>query len=432
VVKERQSFKKILILLAMLFMLSGPAAGCSGGQTGSGQAGSRTDAMNGSTVADSAAKIKLTFLFYYEGQERFAIVNNLCNGFNEAQRNIEVVPEFVPFEELKKRLITGFAEGRPPDVVLFDKPDQAYLAEKGILADITDQIDAWPDKNRYYENSIASCTYRGRIYGMPIGENCLGLFYNKTLFERYRVTVPKTWEELKDTAQKLSAGHAKGIGISAQDSEQGLFQFLPWFYSAGASLDSFDSPESIKAIAFLTGLIQDGSMSEEIINWSQADLVRQFVNGNIAMMLNGPWQLSDIRAKAPNLDYSVAEIPRDRKTATVLGGENIGIVNGADKDAAFQFLVYLCDVENVKTFSRAMGYFPARRDVSVFEVFEDNPATRYFERAMRYASTRGPDPGWPEISKTVTRALREAFTGVKPPEAAAREAQASLEARSGR
>ena len=206
-----------------------------------------------------------------------------------------------------------------------------------------------------------------------------------------------------------------------------MFQFLPWFFSAGASIEKLNSPEAIRAFSFLADLVKDGSMKREVINWSQADVMKQFATEKIAMMLNGPWQIPELKLKAPNLDYGVSQIPRDKKSVTILGGENIGITEAQNKDAAFKFMMYVCRLENVKSFSKAMGYFPSRKDIVTDDFFIDNSVAKVFVDGMQHAIPRGPNPKWPEISKVVTKALHEVLTQIKTPEAAARDAQGSME-----
>lgn len=406
--------KKLLLIITCLFFIHA-FSGCMAERKG-----------NSPTPIENSERTKLSLLFYYEGQERFSLINNLCNAYNNQQKNSEAVPEFVPFEELKKKLLTGMAQGDPPDLVIYDMPDYAYLAERGVLEDITDNIKKWQDFTQYYEKSIKACTYKGRIYGMPIGENCLALFYNKKMLEDKKLTPPQTWAQLKATALKLSDGIVHGMGLSAQNSEQGMFQFLPWLYSAGASTSDFQSAEAIRAFSLLADMVKQGAMSEEIINWSQADVMKQFANGKIAMMLNGPWQLSELRIKAPKLEYGIVRIPMDRKSVTILGGENISVVKGENKDEAFEFLKFFCNAENVRTFTNAMAYFPSRKDVPVDEKL-NRPEVRLFGEEVRKAVPRGPDPSWPEISKIVTCELHEVLTRKKSPEAAAKAAQANIE-----
>jgi multiple sugar transport system substrate-binding protein len=406
--------KKLLLIITCILLLN----------SFSGCADDKKD--NTPARMENAERTKLSLLFYYEGQERFSLVNNLCNAFNNQQKESEAIPEFVPFEELKKKLLTGMAQGDPPDLVIYDVPDYAYLAERGILEDITDNIKNWQDFTQFYENSIEACTYKGRIYGMPIGQNCLALFYNKKMLEDKKLSPPQTWSELKTTALKLSNGNVHGMGICAQNSEQGMFQFLPWLYSAGADTSDLQSAEAVKAFTFLAELVDQGAMSKEIINWSQADVMKQFANGKVAMMLNGPWQLSELRIKAPELEYGIVRIPMDKKSVTILGGENISVVKGQNKDKAFEFLKFFCSAENVRTFTKSMAYFPSRKDVPVDEEL-NRPGVSLFGEEVHKAIPRGPDPNWPEISKIVTGELHEVLTQRKSPEAAAKAAQADME-----
>ena len=74
-----------------------------------------------------------------------------------------------------------------------------------------------------------------------------------------------------------------------------------------------------------------------------------------------------------------------------------------------------------------MGYHSSRKDVSADEFYPDNTIKEVFEDGMQHAIVRGPDPEWPEMSKIVTKALNEVLTPNKIPEAAAMDAQTSID-----
>mgnify|MGYP000273193676 FL=1 len=75
-------------------------------------------------------------------------------------------------------------------------------------------------------------------------------------------------------------------------------------------------------------LVDAGSMSKEVINWTQGDVMNQFISGNIAMMVNGPWQVPTMREQAPDLNWDVTLLPKDAEYASCLGGENFGVIDG--------------------------------------------------------------------------------------------------------
>lgn len=388
--------------------------------------GCKSDGNNVSTPAptgkESSETMKL--LFYFEGQERFTLINRLCNSYNLRDK-AEVIPEFVPYKDFLKKLLTDYAKNEIPDIVIYDKSDYAYLADLDILEDITAEARDWPEYAMYYDSSINNCMINGRIYGLPTGENCLELFYNRHMLEKQNIKPPETWEELRKAAEKLTVGDVKGIGISTQNSEEGMFQFLPLLFSSGAQLDKLDSPEAVKAFSFISRLVQDGSMSKETVNWSQADLMKQFAQEKIAMMLNGPWQITELKIKSPALDYGVVRIPRDKKWVTILGGENISITKGRNRDKALDFIKFFCSRDNVKTFTKSIGYFPSRKDVAVDEILT-GPNVKVFGEEVHKAVSRGLDPKWPEKSKIVTNALSKVILQLESPESAAAEAQADI------
>ncbi len=412
--------KKLGFLLSMLIVLSLLAAGC-----GSGNSSQNASATNSS---DSTAKKHLKLWFYWEGKDRFDEVKKLTDGFTAKNPNIEVDPVYVPFADFKKRLSIGLASSDLPDIVIIDNPDQAAYAKLGLFADITDKLADWKDKDEYFPGPWKSVTYNNKIYGIPLGSNDLALFYNEAMLQKAGVKPPQTWDELRAAAKKLTGNGVTGFGQSATASEEGTFQFLPWLLSAGGNYNTIGNGSGAKALGLLTDLIQDGSMSKDVINWTQSDVEKQFAAGNIAMMLNGPWQLPTLASDAPNLKYGIALIPKDKKYASVLGGENLGVVNGPNVDEAVQFIKYVASPDVNKQFLIKFGYFPARKDLAQDAYWQDNPKLKVFAESLQTAEPRGPSPQWPEISQVIYNAMQLSLTGESTPQAAATDAQTKINA----
>ncbi|MDP4183270.1 MAG: extracellular solute-binding protein, partial [Bacillota bacterium] len=209
--------------------------------------------------------------------------------------------------------------------------------------------------------------------------------------------------------------------------EEGTFQFLPWLLSAGGSMEKLDSKEAVKAFSFLADLIKDGSISKEVINRTQQDVMKEFTAGKTAMMINGSWQLPQISSVMKDMEYGVVKIPKDKKYSSVLGGENIAVVNGKNKKLALKFLYYVCRPENVKWYSNALGYFPPRKDIAIDDLLAGNPAMEVFADEIKYAQPRDPNPKWPEISRVISEAFQEDLTGAKTPESVAKDAQRKID-----
>ncbi len=47
------------------------------------------------------------------------------------------------------------------------------------------------------------------MYGLPMDSGPMALFYNKQLFDKYKIAVPATWDEYLDAARKLHKADPK-------------------------------------------------------------------------------------------------------------------------------------------------------------------------------------------------------------------------------
>lgn len=168
-------------------------------------------------------------------------------------------------------------------------------------------------------------------------------------------------------------------------------------------------------------------MSEEAINWTQGDVMHQFISENVAMMFNGPWQIPTMKKQAPDLNWKVTLIPKDKEYASDLGGENFGIINGNHIDATIEFVKYAADPEVMMTYINDFGYIASRQDVAAQQFAEDDKVMQLFTKEMDYARPRGPHPDWPEISNALSSAMVKSMLGVATPEEAAAEAQNTID-----
>ncbi len=385
----------------------------------------------------SAEAIELELWHYYGTDYEYSdgsVFQRDIDAFNASQDRIRVNYTYVSREDLLKQYTMGALSGELPDLGMVDNPDMAGFIQMGVFADITDQLTAWGQLDQFFPGPLNSCTQNGRIYGLPHNSNCLALFYDKDLLDAAGVAVPTNWTELKDAAKKLTdpATGRYGLGISAVKNEEGCFQFMPWFISAGGKLEELNGKGCVDALTYLTDLINEGSMPKDIINWTQGDCNNQFISGGLAMQVNGPWNVATIQNLAPDKNWGVALVPKadDGVYASVLGGENFGVTTACENvDAAVEFLTYLMSKDVSANFCEAGGKFSPRADSSASkEIWTTDPVFSVFAEEMQYAMPRGPHPRWPEISTAISVAQHEAFTGVKTPQEALDTAAATVTA----
>ncbi len=379
-------------------------------------------------TAQTDGPVELT-MWHYFTEPTLSLFENRVNEFNlEYEGKIHVTPTFVPRAELLKQYTIGSVSKELPDIGTIDNPDHATFSAMGILEDITDYYNEWDDAN-FFSGPIASCSYNGRIYGLPNSSNCITLYYDIDAFNEAGLKVPETWSELEEACKVLSNPEKGkyGLAMCAINTEEGTYQFIPFLESSG-SINDLASEGSILALTFLQNLIKNGYMSQEVINWTQADVEKQFAAGNAAMMLNGSWVMPALKTDAPNKNWAVAKVPRsdNGEFASCLGGENLVICKGANVEAAWTFISWFCSRENSITYNRDVQKFSPRSDVSGADLYPTDENMIAFSESMEYAKARGPHPQWNEFSAAIYTAMQEAFTGLKTAEQAMQDAQVKV------
>lgn len=100
-------------------------------------------------------------------------------------------------------LKTRVVKNDVPDIMAMGATDTySILAQSDIFADLTDSpLLKTIDPN--YIQMLKDVTGMDEVTGIPYATNANGIMYNKTLFKEMGLDVPKTWDELIATAQKL-------------------------------------------------------------------------------------------------------------------------------------------------------------------------------------------------------------------------------------
>lgn len=420
--------KRLTAILMTAVLATGMLVGCgSGGKTENGAVKEKTAPVDdvGVEQGDAAEAAELTLWYYWENEGHQKALNEMIGKYNDSNQEYRVTAKYVPFTDFKKQLSIGASASELPDLVLLDSPDHASYASMGIFADLTGKFDV----ASYYEGPVSSCTLDDTLYGVPFGSNCLALYTNQDMFAEAGITkAPTTWEELKETAQKLTKDNVSGLAFCSLQNEEGTFNFLPWLWSTGAGSYEMNSEGGIKALTYIKDLVDSGVMSKECINWTQGDVMNQFISGNVAMMVNGPWQIETMRTEAPDLKWDVTLIPKDKEFSSDIGGENWAVIAGGNESGALHFLEYATQQEQVSFMMNTMGYISADKVIAQTQFSEPGQEVyKKFTEQLGYAKARGPLAEWPDVSDAISLAFNEVMTGTATPEEAAKTAQSSID-----
>ena len=356
---------------------------------------------------------KLVIWSYYETEAQQQGLDWLVAGFNLSQDQYQASWEYVPMTDFTRKLAMAYTEESLPDIALLDNPNMTVCIQMGMCEDITEFLDALNVDENYYAAALETVSYDNRKYGLPAVCNNLALIYNKQMLSDAGIDTPQTWEELKEAAEMLTTENTKGFLISAKEGEQGAFQLLPWILSTGESADSIGGEGTQKAFEYLYELMEEGIMTKNCVNLSQTDIARAFVNGETAMMQNGPWVLSMLDESG--IDYGISKLPFDNKSSVIAGGEDFTVMKGKNLDGAKAFFKYYDQNDVMSKFCRKTRVLPAKMNIGE----DDAEHMEIFEEQMKNAVARSSIPHWNSLSDAIPEAFYEMVSGEKTPEQAA-------------
>lgn len=334
---------------------------------------------------------------------------------------------------LTNQALLAAQEGSSPDIILLDNPAVSTLADTGTLATMD---DLGFDTSSFDQNLLDAGVLDGKAYGIPIGANTLALYYNKKILDAAGVDPAsiKDWASLNAALAKVVASGHKGITFAGIGTEEGSFQFLPWFWGAGANLTQLDSSQAVSALQLWTDWVRKGYAPNSVLTNSQNTTWEEFLTGDFAFGENGTWQV-DSAAKA-GFPTGVVQIPGETGgvAPTPTGGEFI--IAPVQKDTARysvtkKIISCMTTTEGLEQTATTFAYYiPPTKDGQA-ALLKAKPDLQPWVDAVNTAKGRTSDnlgTKYPKISEAMWTAVQNALSGSQSPQAALTKAQSDATA----
>jgi multiple sugar transport system substrate-binding protein len=304
----------------------------------------------------------------------------------EAQTGIKVNLESYGEDQLTQKLTTEFTAGSSDVDVFMQRPLQEarqYVQNKWyadlnpFLKDSKKTPAEWDFKD-FQSAAVGTETVKGELTGIPIVVEHEVLYYRKDLLQQAGLAVPKTLDELRAAADKLTdKGKGKFGFIARGQRSPAVTQFSSFLYSFGGDWydqkthkASLSTPEDIAAFKFYGDLLRaDGPPGVLNMSWPQA--VAVFAQGNAALYTDADSIFQNMLdpTKSTVADKTgVAPFPAGPKGSHMYSVTSWGLsipAGSKKKDAAWEFVKWATGKETtLKT--QSAGAVPGAR-TSVWE-----------------------------------------------------------------
>ncbi|HEX7397304.1 MAG TPA: extracellular solute-binding protein [Propionibacteriaceae bacterium] len=410
----KRKFKVVGAALLAAGVAAGALTGCSSsGTTSSG--------------GSSAAKGSYTFWDpypQYDATSAWAKVIDTC----AASAGVTIKRSGYDTSGLTNKALLAGQQSNSPDILLVDNPVVSTLASAGILTTT--------DQNKLVvgdvaTNILSAGVIDGKTYGVPIGSNTLALYYNPTILKAAGVDIASItdWTSLTAALQKVTASGHKGITFSAIGTEEGSFQFLPWFWGAGADLTQLDSTKAESALQLWTDWVKKGYAPNSVINNTQTTSWQEFQTGDFAFSENGTWQKAD----AAKMGDLVVPLPgaTGGSAPAPTGGEFLTIPVQKDAsryEASSKIVSCLSSTDNIVKTDNTLNYISVGKEAQAAQLAADSTLKPWVD-AVKVAKARTGDnlgTKYPKISEQLWTAVQKALSGSATPADALKAAQAAV------
>jgi len=201
------------------------------------------------------------------------------------------------------------------------------------------------------------------MYTLPCNKSVYLMFYNEDLLNEAGVAVPTTWEELRAAAQALTKDDVTGVGFNKSVGTD----FSYWVEQAGGHLMdeneeniTFNSPETIEAMEFVTGMVKDGI---GMIAWEESYVTGPLTRGELAIGFTTTSNTIDIfnGMKEFGTNIKSAEVPVGKVKAVSFSGTDMTMfstVSEEQKQVAWDFMKFWMATDNTAQWGVESGYLP--------------------------------------------------------------------------
>ncbi len=323
-----------------------------------------TACTGGSTNGSNVVQLE----FFQNKPEAKASFDELIAKFNKEHPNIRVSQVNPPDAEtvLKTRVVKNAV----PDIIGMGATDTySLLAQSGIFLNLTND-PLLKKVNPQYVQMLNDVTGMQEVTGVPFALNASGIIYNKAIFEKLNLSVPKTWDELIATAQKAKDAGVIPFYFTYKDDWQSN---LP-FNDMGGSLVGIDFYKERREnkTTFQAAYQEVAKKQLELLNYGHSDNFgkgysdgnRAFGNGQAAMYIQGSWAISEIRKVNPDIKLGFFPLPAsndESQTKLTAGVDTLLAISAQTEhpEEAKQFLSFLLEPENSQQYIDQQNLFSA-------------------------------------------------------------------------
>ncbi|MGF1571633.1 MAG: extracellular solute-binding protein [Sumerlaeia bacterium] len=325
--------------------------------------------------------------------------------------DLQINVQYVSFGDMFTKLRTAALAKSTPDIAFIDSIKVTDLAFGEALLPLNklDSFNARYDSLEDARTEFVTASFNAgvinrlgevNLYGLPVQTTTVALFWNREMFRRQSADLraagldpnraPQNWDELAQYAQILTNPTENRYGYGAHRSMWFNFPIFNMYgmefveYGPnGEVIEAFNTEQGKAALVRLQTL---ATSDYEGGAWKQSGSSPDegFINSRYAMILTGPWQVTNFANAGVDFDISLIPAPTDEEinnlnlqpidaelvaeignagyTSSNVGGQTGVILKMSENpDVAFEIIEHFTSETVQRRWASGLGQIPVRK-----------------------------------------------------------------------
>ena len=401
------------------------------------------------------AQGKTTLRVFYGSTLRPDVIAPIFQRFEKRNPQYTVVSELGgATSELQNQYLTTALAAKDSnlDVMLIDVVRPAQFVAQGWLEPLDQFLGGDAARKEfldgYLPGPVSADLINNELYALPGTSDVQSLYYRKDLLAKYNLPVPRTWEEVIESAQVVTKGEnnpsLQGLNFQGAPIEGAVCTFLQPFWAAGGQAVTsgkvtINNAAGKKSLQLWVDSINKYKISPLSMAETRTDDSRKIMQaGNAVFGLNWAYAWAHFQGSSPDATKVKGLIGVTRLPTFAQGGVASSTCQGGwhwslskfskNKAAGFELMKFMSELEAQKDLSIKAGFLPVRKSVyNNSAVLKANPHYADLYPIVLKARPRPISAVYPKVSEIIRTNLNAVVAGAKTVDKGLEDMQNALE-----
>jgi raffinose/stachyose/melibiose transport system substrate-binding protein len=276
------------------------------------------------------ADAKTLTLWHYEGPNSAMGIawNKAIELFKSSHPGVEVKFEEKGFEQIQQNAQMILNSDSAPDILEYNKGNATagLLSKQGLLTDLSDEFTkrGWDKKlssslqttAKYDDDGIMGS---GKVFGVPNYGEFVTVYYNKKLFDQYKLAVPASFDEFTKVMDTFVANKVTPLAVGgAEYPAQQIFYELALSKSDRAFVNDyqlytnkvdFKGPQFTYGAQTFADWVSKGYIGKDSAGIKAEDMGVSFTQGKFPILISGSWWYGRFASEIKDFEWGTFLFP---------------------------------------------------------------------------------------------------------------------------